>query len=95
MDDQTTNDPLGDGPDFMVFAMLRVPNPGDIIIILNGDPSTVHWLNGPYEKDQIEEVLSMFANEQCQCGDKIDFFWEQGEDSVNGSTLVWHESHLN
>jgi len=73
------------------------PKPGDIICIVNGDVGTVHRLNGPYERKDIEEVMSLWANQYLECGDEFSFFYEplDGGPAEAGESKVWHFSHLN
>lgn len=100
MSEHEKNEPLGK-PEFMGLFIVPMPDfmpkPGDILCVINGSENLVHRLNGPYERDDLREVLNIWANEYLECGTRFAFYYEplDGGPPVTGETQVWHFSKLN
>ena len=78
-------------------VILFSPNPGDMIIVVNGNTGIVHRLNGPYQPEDLEEVMTVWANEYLRCGDRFHFYYEplDGGEAITGQSYVAHQFHLN
>lgn len=83
--------------DNMLIMMIPTLVPGDLMVAIDRLPGRFYHLHGPYHPDDIQDVLTRFANDACKCGDMIEFYYQASseEGSFSARVPIMHAYHTN